>query len=226
VRAPRAGSPASSGLPDSVAPRPPIGAAVSAAARAVPDRPLRVARTLTGGASLRRAMGGKTVMVAGPATEVVEAAVRRIGHARAALVRLEADLSDTAALQTATEDALVRHGAVDALVVAPFAHGDEWQAMRSGYYGAVLLILAVLPGMLTQGRGQVVVLRSRGRLDAPAAGARGALDGFLGCAAPELTGRGITLTTVNIHPKRTEPGSAARAVAIALTHRSKRVDAG
>jgi NAD(P)-dependent dehydrogenase (short-subunit alcohol dehydrogenase family) len=209
-----------------VAPRPPIGAAVTAAARAVPDRPLRVARTLAGGASLRGAMGGKTVMVAGPPTEAVEAAVRRIGHARAAVVRLEADLSDTAALQTATEDALVRHPAIDALVLAPLVHGDEWQAMRSGYYGAVLLILAVLPGMLTRGRGQVVVLRSRGRLGAPAAGARAALDGFLACAAPELTGRGITLTTVNAHPKRTEPRSAARAVAIALTHRSKRVDAG
>ena len=121
---------------------------------------------------------------------------------------------------------MVRHAAIDALVLAPLVRGDEWQAMRSGYYGAVLLILAVLPGMLTQGRGQVVVLRSRGRLTAPAAGARGALDGFLGCAAPELTGRGITLTTVNVHPKRTEPRSAARAVAIALTHRSKRVDAG
>jgi NAD(P)-dependent dehydrogenase (short-subunit alcohol dehydrogenase family) len=209
-----------------VAPRPPIGAAVTAAARAVPDRPLRVARTLAGGASLRGAMGGKTVMVAGPPTEAVEAAVRRIGHARAALVRLDADLSDTAALQTATEDALVRHGAIDALVLAPLVHGDEWQAMRSGYYGAVLLILAVLPGMLTQARGQVVVLRSRGRLGAPAAGARAALDGFLACAAPELSGRGITLTTVNIRPERTEPKSAARAVAIALTHRSKRVDAG
>jgi NADP-dependent 3-hydroxy acid dehydrogenase YdfG len=208
-----------------VAPRPPIGAAVTAAARAVPDRPLRVARTLAGGASLRGAMGGKTVMVAGPPTEAVEAAVRRIAHARAAVVRLEADLSDTAALQTATEDALVRHAAIDALVLAPLVHGDEWQAMRSGYYGAVLLILALLPGMLTQGRGQVVVLRSRGRLGAPAAGARGALDGFLACAAPELTGRGIALTTVNVHPKRTEPESAARAVAIALTHRSKRVDA-
>jgi NADP-dependent 3-hydroxy acid dehydrogenase YdfG len=208
-----------------VAPRPPIGAAVTAAARAVPDRPLRVARTLAGGASLRGAMGGKTVMVAGPPTEAVEAAVRRIGHARAAVVRLEADLSDTAALQTATEDTLVRHAAIDALVLAPLVHGDEWQAMRSGYYGAVLLILALLPGMLTQGRGQVVVLRSRGRLGAPAAGARGALDGFLACAAPELTGRGIALTTVNVHPKRTEPESAARAVAIALTHRSKRVDA-
>ncbi len=207
-------------------PRPPIGAAVTAAARAVPDRPLRVARTLAGGASLRGAVSGKTVMVAGPPTEAVEVAVQRIGHARAAVVRLEADLSDTAALQTATEDALVRHAAIDALVLAPLVHGDEWQAMRSGYYGAVLLILAVLPGMLTQGRGQVVVLRSRGRLTAPAAGARGALDGFLGCAAPELTGRGITLTTVNVYPKRTEPSSAARAVAIALTHRSKRVDAG
>ena len=209
-----------------MAPRPPIGAAVTAAARAVPDRPLRVARTLAGGASLRGAIGGKTVMVAGPPTETVEAAVRRIEHARAALVRLEADLSDTAALQTATEDALVRHAAIDALVLAPLAHGDEWQAMRSGYYGAVLLILAVLPGMLTQGRGQVVVLRSRGRLSAPAAGARGALDGFLGCAAPELTGQGITLSTVNVDPERTEPESAGRAVAIALTHRSKRVDAG
>jgi short-subunit dehydrogenase len=206
-------------------PRPPIGAAVTAAARAVPDRPLQVARTLTGSGSLRGAMGGKTVMVAGPPTEAVEAAVRRIEHARAALVRLEADLSDTAALQTATEDALVRHAAIDALVLAPLVHGDEWQAMRSGYYGAVLLILAVLPGMLTKGRGQVVVLRSRGRLTAPAAGARGAMDGFLGCAAPELTGRGITLTTVNVDPKRTDPKSAARAVAIALTHRSKRVDA-
>ena len=209
-----------------MAPRPPIGAAVTAAARAVPDRPLRVARTLAGGASLRGAIGGKTVMVAGPPTEGIEAAVRRIAHARAALVRLEADLSDTAALQTATEDALVRHAAIDALVLAPLVHGDEWQAMRSGYYGAVLLILAVLPGMLTQGRGQVVVLRSRGRLSAPAAGARGALDGFLGCAAPELTGQGITLSTVNVHPERTEPESAGRAVAIALTHRSKRVDAG
>ena len=206
-------------------PRPPIGAAVTAAARAVPDRPLRVARTLAGGASLRGAVGGKTVMVAGPPTEAVEAAVQRIGHARAAVVRLEADLSDTAALQTATEDALVRHTAVDALVLAPRVHGDEWQAIRSGYYGAVLLILAVLPGMLAQGRGQVVVLRSRGRLTAPAAGARGAMDGFLGCAAPELTGRGIALTTVNVDPERTEPESAARAVAIALTHRSKRVDA-
>jgi hypothetical protein len=208
-----------------MAPRPPIGATAKALARAVPDRPLRVARTLAGGASLRGAVGGKTVLVAGPATDAVEATARRIGRAHAALVRLEADLSDTAALQAAAEDALVRHGTVDALVLAPSAPGDEWQAMRSGYYGAVLLILAVLPGMLAHGRGQVVVLRRRGRLDAPAAGARGALDGFLGCAAPELTGRGITLTTVNVHPERTEPESAARAVAIALTHRSKRVDA-
>jgi hypothetical protein len=211
--------------PGLVAPRPAIGAAVSAVARAVPDRPVRVARTLTRAVSLRRAVSGKTVMVAGPPAEAVEAIALRIGRARAALVRLEADLSDTAALQTATEDVLVRHGSVDALVLAPLCTGDEWQAMRSGYFGAVLLILAVLPGMLTRGSGQVVVLRERGRLPAARAGARGALDGFLGCAAPELTGRGVSLSTVNVRPGQTTPEAAARAVAIALVHRSKRVDA-
>jgi NAD(P)-dependent dehydrogenase (short-subunit alcohol dehydrogenase family) len=186
---------------------------------------VRVARTLAGGASLRRAVGGKTVMVAGPPTEAAEAVARRIGRAHAAVVRLDADLSDTLAAQTAMEDVLVRHGAVDALVVAPVSDGDEWQAMRSGYFGAVLLILAVLPGMLSSGHGQVVVLRDRGRRPAPQAGARGALDGFLACAAPELTGAGVSLTTVNVRPGTTAPDAVARAVAIALVHRPKRVDA-
>ena len=184
-----AGQALDAGVTPEVAPRPPIGAAVKAAARAVPDRPVRIARTVAGGASLRRAVGGRTVLVAGPRTESLEATDRRLRRARAAVVRLEADLADTVALQTGMEDTLVRHGAADALVLAPTPDGDEWQAMRSGYYGAVLLILAALPGMLTRGGGQVVVLRRRGRRSAAEAGARGALDGFLACAAPELTGR-------------------------------------
>lgn len=208
-----------------MAPRPPIGAAAKAVVRAVPDRPVRVARTLTGGASLKRAVAGKTVMVAGPPSDLAEAAAGRVARAHAALVRLDSDLSDTDAIRTALEDTIVRHGAVDALVLAPDSSGDEWEAVRSAYYGPVLLTLAVLPGMLTRGRGQVVVLRERGRLAAPQAGARGALDGFLACAAPELTGGGVTLSTVNVRPGSTSGAAAGRAVAIALAHRSKRVDA-
>ncbi len=205
--------------------RPPIGSAVAAAARAVPDSPVRVARTLAGGASLRRAIGGRSVMVAGPATDVATATARRIARARAGVVRVEADLSDTDTLRAATEDALVRHGAVDALVLSPDTGGDEWAAMRSGYFGPVLLILAVLPGMLTRGRGQVVVLRERGRPSAARAGARAALDGFLACAAPELTGAGVALSTVGFRPEHDGAEDVSRAVAIALAHRSKRVSA-
>jgi len=208
-----------------VAPRPPIGAVVTAAARAVPDRPLRIARTLTGGASLRRAVGGRTVMVAGPATPTADAVARRIAAARAALVRLDRDLSDLGEVERAAAEALTRHGAVDALVIAPAAEGDAWDAMRAAYFGPVRLILAVLPGMLARGRGQVVVLRRRGRRPAAQAGARAALDGFLACAAPELTGRGVKLTTVNARPEAGSPDGVARAVAIALVHRPKRVDA-
>jgi len=208
-----------------VVPRPPIGAAAKAVVRAVPDRPARLARTLTGGASLSRAVAGKTVMVAGPPGAAAEAVALRVSRARAALVRMEADLADTDAVRPAMEDTIVRHGAVDALVLVPDPSGDEWEAIRSAYYGPVLLTLAVLPGMLSRGRGQIVVVRERGRLAAPQAGARGALDGFLACAAPELTGGGVTLSTVNVRPGSTSPEAAGRAVAVALAHRSKRVDA-
>jgi NAD(P)-dependent dehydrogenase (short-subunit alcohol dehydrogenase family) len=115
--------------------------------------------------------------------------------------------------------------------------------MDINYFGALRLILGLLPSMRRQKHGHIVNISSIGvqvgppRFSAYIA-SKAALDGFSKCAAPELLGDGIDITTVYMPLVKTDmtaptglydsfsmitPAQAANLVCGAIVHRPKHV---
>ena len=115
--------------------------------------------------------------------------------------------------------------------------------MAINYFAAVRLILGLLPGMRRRRDGHIVNVSSIGVQTGPArfaayVASKAALDGFSKCAAPELIGDGIDITTVYMPLVKTEmiaptrlydsfsaitPAQAADLICSAIVRRPKRV---
>jgi NAD(P)-dependent dehydrogenase (short-subunit alcohol dehydrogenase family) len=85
---------------------------------------------------------------------------------------------------------------------------DFQRTMQLNYFGAVRLVLALLPGMRARRCGHVVNVSSAGvQLGAPRFAAyvasKAALDAFSRCLAPEVAGDGVRLTTLHMPLVRT-----------------------
>ena len=79
---------------------------------------------------------------------------------------------------------------------------DFQRTMQLNYFGAVKLILGVLPSMIQQGRGHIINISSIGAQAYPPrfaayVASKSALEGFARCLGPEVAHHGITVT--NIH---------------------------
>ena len=124
-----------------------------------------------GAAVARELAGAGVTLVLGtrpgePADEVVADAAR----AGAEAVAVEADVRDAAATERLAAAALERAGRIDLLVACagvvdrgPVAEGDpeRWRAvLDTNLLGAALCVRAVLPAMLRQGRGHVILIAS------------------------------------------------------------------
>jgi NAD(P)-dependent dehydrogenase (short-subunit alcohol dehydrogenase family) len=80
--------------------------------------------------------------------------------------------------------------------------------MQLNYFGAIKLIMGVLPGMMNQGRGQIINVSSIGAQAFPPrfaayVASKGALEGFSRCLASEVAHHGIVVTNIHMPLVRT-----------------------
>jgi NAD(P)-dependent dehydrogenase (short-subunit alcohol dehydrogenase family) len=130
------------------------------------------------------------------------------------------DLSDLDACQRMVEAVLGDHGRVDilvnnagrsirrSLVNSLDRFHDFERTMRLNYFGAVKLMLAVIPGMRERRSGHIVNISSIGaQVYPPRFGAyvasKSALASLARCVAPELADDGISVTNIHMPLVRT-----------------------
>ncbi len=130
---------------------------------------------------------------------------------RARLVAERADVTDPAAMAAFTDRVLARHRRIDILVttVGGFAMGalvetdrESWDRMLAmNLTSTFTAARAVVPHMVTAGRGRVVTVASRAALP-PAGGfigytvAKAGVIAFTQALAQEVRGQGVTVNTV------------------------------
>ncbi|RSM62529.1 short chain dehydrogenase [Amycolatopsis sp. WAC 01376] len=165
------------------------------------------------------AAGGVPLLVARRRHELEEVRDEIIAAGGTASV-YPADLTDEDSVHKAVDAMLAEHGRVDMLVnnagrsirrsikLSYDRFHDYERAMAINYFGAVRLILAVLPHMSERKFGHIVNVSSIGvqgiapRFSAYAA-SKAALDYFSRIAATETHGDGITFTTIHMPLVRT-----------------------
>jgi NAD(P)-dependent dehydrogenase (short-subunit alcohol dehydrogenase family) len=140
-----------------------------------------------------------------------------------------ADLSDSDDADKVVETILERHGGVDVLINnaghsirRPLSRSydrehDFERTMAINYFGAVRLILGLLPGMRERRDGHVVNVSTMGAEVGPGVrfpaylASKAALDAFTASAAPETAQEGVAWTTVYMPLVRTAMVKPTRA---------------
>jgi len=167
------------------------------------------------------------VAAAGAITVCVARTVEKLEELRAAIEReggrafvYPTDLSDPDHCREMVEKVIAEHGRVDvllnnagrsirrAVMNSLDRFHDFERTMKINYFGAVALILAVLPGMKERGDGHIINISSIGAQSYPPRFAayiasKAALDGFSRCLAPEVIGDGIAITEIHMPLVRT-----------------------
>jgi NAD(P)-dependent dehydrogenase (short-subunit alcohol dehydrogenase family) len=130
------------------------------------------------------------------------------------------DLSDPDSCRALVEKVIANHGRVDILinnagrsirrsVLNSLDRFHDFQrTMQLNYFGAVAMILAVVPGMIARRDGHIINITSIGGQTFPPrfaayVASKNALDGFSRCFAPEVSGEGIDITTIHMPLVRT-----------------------
>jgi short-subunit dehydrogenase len=198
---------------------------------------------------------GGTVVLVARTREKLEELRDEVEEAGGAAHVHPADLSDIDDIDRVADEIIEQHGAVDILVnnagrsirrsvEASYDRFHDFErTMQLNYFGAVKLILKVLPHMREQGSGHIINVSSIGvqtntpRFSAYVA-SKSALDAFSRCMAPEVVGDGVSVTTVYMPLVRTpmiaptsiydafptlSPEEAAQLVADAMIDKPKRV---
>jgi len=225
--------------------------------RAVEGRVVMVTGASSGiGEAAARRIGaaGATVLLVARGAEELERIAGDLEGAAGAHA-MPCDLSDLEAIDELTERAIAEHGGVDILVnnagrsirrslehSADRFHDFE-RTMQLNYFGAVRLILRLLPGMRERGGGQVINVSSAGvqtrtpRFSGYIA-SKAALEAFSDAVQAEALADGIRFTTISMPLVRTPmisptahydrfpaltPDEAGRLVAEAIVGRPRRV---
>jgi NAD(P)-dependent dehydrogenase (short-subunit alcohol dehydrogenase family) len=166
-----------------------------------------------------------------------------------------ADLSDIDDLDRMADEVLEEHGGVDILVnnagrsirrsvaLSYDRFHDYERVMQLNYFGALKLILRLLPGMRERRRGQIINVSSIGvQTNTPRFSAyvssKAALDAFSRCIASEVVDDGVAITTIHMPLVRTPmieptkmydafptstPDEAADMIANAIIYRPKKI---
>ena len=200
------------------------------------------------------AAGAHVLLVARNAEQLeeVRGLIERTGGTATVLAT---DLTDAESVENLCRRVAQEVGAVDVLVnnagrsirrslrISVDRFHDFERTMAINYFAAVRLILGLLPGMRRRRDGHIVNVSSIGVQTGPArfaayVASKAALDGFSKCAAPELIGDGIDITTVYMPLVKTEmiaptrlydsfsaitPAQAADLICSAIVRRPKRV---
>ncbi len=165
------------------------------------------------------AAGAITVIVARGEEELFKArdAMKAAGGkaAPAKVFAYIADLADMADCDRLVATILKEHGQVDVLVnnagrsirrsiEASYDRFHDFErTMQLNYFGSIRLIMGFMPGMIQRRKGHVINISSIGVLaNSPRFSAyvasKAALDAFSRCAQGELSGKGISFTTINM----------------------------
>lgn len=124
-----------------------------------------------------------------------------------------ADVSDVEDCERVIEEIIAKHGRVDILVNnagrsirrSLASSGDRFhdfeRTMQLNYFGALRMIMSVLPGMRERKFGRIINVSSIGAQTYPPrfsayVASKTALDAFSRCAQPEVLGDGVIFTTV------------------------------
>jgi NAD(P)-dependent dehydrogenase (short-subunit alcohol dehydrogenase family) len=166
------------------------------------------------------AAGGHVILVARRADRLAE--VRRlVEQAGGQAIAFAADITRAEDVERLCAAVLERFGGVDVLVnnagrsirrslrLEEDRLHDFERTMQLNYFGALRLILGLVPAMRRRGGGHIVNVSSMGVQVSPPrfsayVASKAALDAFSRCAAPELLGDGIDITTVYMPLVRTE----------------------
>jgi NAD(P)-dependent dehydrogenase (short-subunit alcohol dehydrogenase family) len=206
-------------------------------------------------ASLKIADAGGIVLLVARTPEKLEATRDQIETGGGVAYVHPCDLSDMDDIDRMADEVLARHGHVDVLVnnagrsirrsiaLSYDRFHDFERTMQLNYFGAVKLILKLLPVMRERKSGHLVNISSIGvqtntpRFSAYVA-SKAALDAFSRCIASEIVDDGVNVTTINMPLVRTPmiaptkmynrfptitPEKAADMICEAIIHKPKRI---
>ena len=170
--------------------------------------------------ALKLARAGATVLVIARTAEKLEETLHEIDQLGGTAQAYSCDVSDLTDVDNLIQQVLADHGHVDILVnnagrsirrsvVHAFDRFHDYErTMQLNYFGALRLIMQLMPSMIENGSGHVINISSIGVLtNAPRFSAyvasKAALDAFTRCASSELAHEGIRFTTINMPLVRT-----------------------
>ena len=177
---------------------------------------------ITGGSSgiglstaQRVAEAGATTIIVARGEEELFKARDEMKKAGGKVFAYTADLADMASCDKLVETVLKEHGHVDILVnnagrsirrsiEASYDRFHDFErTMQLNYFGCIRLIMGFMPTMTQRRKGHIINISSIGVLaNSPRFSAyvasKAALDAFSRCAQGELSGKGISFTTVNM----------------------------
>ncbi|BDH59116.1 SDR family oxidoreductase [Tsukamurella sp. PLM1] len=200
-------------------------------------------------------LGARVIMLARNAAEL-EATAAQVREAGGAAYPYVCDVTDADAVDAVVARILAEHGHVDYLInnagrsirrsvrASTGRMHDFERTMEVNYFGAVRMILALLPHMRERGFGHIVNVSSigvlaRGPRFSAYVASKAALDAFTDIAATETLSDHVTFTNVHMPLVRTDmiapteayddvraisPEHAARIIVRALRDRPTRVD--
>jgi thioester reductase-like protein len=166
-------------------------------------------------AALKIAAAGGNVVICARGADELDATKKEIEAAGGICHTYMVDLADLNACDAFVKQVIADHGSVDILVNnagrsirrAISSSYDRFhdfeRTMQLNYFGALRLIMGVLPGMAERHRGHIVNISSIGVLtNSPRFSAyvasKAALDAFSRCAQAEYSDNGVNFTTINM----------------------------
>ena len=166
-------------------------------------------------AALKVAAAGAKLVICARGAEELAQTKKEIEAAGGVCHTYQVDLADLASCDKFVADVLAEHGHVDILVNnagrsirrAISSSYDRFhdfeRTMQLNYFGALRLIMGVLPKMAERHRGHIINISSIGVLtNSPRFSAyvasKAALDAFSRCAQAEFSDNGVSFTTINM----------------------------
>jgi NAD(P)-dependent dehydrogenase (short-subunit alcohol dehydrogenase family) len=206
-------------------------------------------------AALKIADAGGIVLLVARTAEKLEETQAQISNGGGTAHVHACDLSDMDDIDRMADEVLAQHGHVDILVnnagrsirrsiaLSYDRFHDFERTMQLNYFGAVKLILKLLPVMRERRSGQIVDISSIGvQTNTPRfssyVASKAALDAFSRCVASEIVDEGVAITTIHMPLVRTPmikptkmydrfptitPEEAADMICEAIIYRPKRI---
>ena len=170
--------------------------------------------------AIRVGEAGGTVILVSRTREKLEEVAKQVEDAGGTAHVHPADLSDLEDIERMAKEVIDEHGGVDVLinnagrsirrsVARSYDRFHDYErTMQLNYFGALKLIMALLPGMRERKTGHIINISSIGvqtntpRFSAYVA-SKSALDAFSRCAAPECVADNVKFTTIYMPLVRT-----------------------